>query len=111
MAVARGFTTPFSVRLLKTPDVEIPSGKNGFVLEVRRKKRRLLAVGAVVKCCCSKIRGVCGSGKNAEKYEERHLDPNKRPNYRGRAPVMPFASPQYVPHTHTHTPALNFPTN
>ncbi|KAL8514957.1 hypothetical protein ACS0TY_013877 [Phlomoides rotata] len=91
MAAAR-VTMPLSVRLLKRPDVEIPS-------EVRRKKRRLLAVGAVVKCGCSKIRAVCGSGKNDEKYEERHLDPNMRPNYRGRAPLMPFASPQsrFVP--------------
>lgn len=94
MAAARGFTTPVSVRLLKRADVEFLNGKNGLVLEVRRKKRRLLAAGALVKCCCSEIRGVCGSGKNAENCEERRLDPNMRPNYRGRAPVMPFASPQ-----------------
>lgn len=108
MAAVRGFTTPFSVRLLSRTEAEIPSGKNGLVLEVRRKKRRLLAVGAVVKCCCSKIRAVCGSGKNAEKYEERILDPNKRPTYqRGRTPAMPFASPQYVPPPFSSLKKLN----
>ncbi|XP_011101067.1 uncharacterized protein LOC105179169 isoform X1 [Sesamum indicum] len=93
MAAARGFTTPFSVRLLRRADVALLSGKNGVVLEVRRKKRRLLAAGDLVKCCCSEIRGVCGSGKNAQKGEERLFEHNKRPTYRGRVPVMPFASP------------------
>ncbi|KAK6118944.1 hypothetical protein DH2020_047323 [Rehmannia glutinosa] len=92
MAAARGFTTPFSVRLLKRTDVAFPSGKNGMVLEVRRKKRRLLAAGELLKCCCSEIRGVCGPGKSAEKSDDRIFDPNKRPSYRD--PVLPFASPQ-----------------
>ncbi|KAH6821033.1 inactive purple acid phosphatase-like protein [Perilla frutescens var. hirtella] len=96
MAAARGFTTPpsFGVRLLRA-DVEILSWQNGLILDVRRKKRRLLAV----KCCCFEIRGVYGSGKNVEECKDRILDPNKRPNYRRRAPVMPFASPptRYVP--------------
>ncbi|KAK6131422.1 hypothetical protein DH2020_034825 [Rehmannia glutinosa] len=94
MAAARGFTTPFSVRLLKRTDVAFPSGKNGMVLEVRRKKRRLLAAGELLKCCCSEIRGVCGPGKSAEKSDDRIFDPNKRPSYRD--PVMPFASPQLL---------------
>ncbi|KAL0438282.1 UNVERIFIED_CONTAM: hypothetical protein Slati_2311200 [Sesamum latifolium] len=93
MAATRGFTTPFSVRLLRRADVALLSGKNGVVLDVRRKKRRLLAAGDLVKCCCSEIRGVCGSGKNAQKGEERLFEHSKRPTYRGRVPVMPFASP------------------
>ncbi|KAK4390919.1 hypothetical protein Sango_2155200 [Sesamum angolense] len=93
MAAARGFTTPFSVRMLRRADVALLSGRNGVVLDVRRKKRRLLAAGDLVKCCCSEIRGVCGSGKNAQKGEERLFEHNKRPTYRGRVPVMPFASP------------------
>lgn len=89
MAAARGFTTPLGgVRLSSRADVEILSWQNGMILDVRRKKRRVLAV----KCCCSEIRAVCGSGKNAEECKERILDPNKRP--RGRSPVMPFASRQ-----------------
>ncbi|KAG8378069.1 hypothetical protein BUALT_Bualt08G0099700 [Buddleja alternifolia] len=83
MAAARGFTTPFSVRLLKRGDA---TSKNGVVLELRSKKRRLLAARELVKCCCS--------GKSAEKSDERLFDHKNRPNYRSRPPVMPFASPQ-----------------
>ncbi|GFP86944.1 hypothetical protein PHJA_000838200 [Phtheirospermum japonicum] len=90
MAAVRGFTTPFSVKLLRRADLS--GGKNGLVLEVRRKKRRLSAAGELVKCCCSEIRGVCGSGRSDEKCDERMFDPNKRTGY--RVPVRPFASPQ-----------------
>lgn len=88
MVAARGFATPFSVRLPRRADVGFLTGKNGAVLEVRRKKR-LLAQGELVTCCCSEIRGVSRSAKSTEKFDER-----KRPNYRGRVPVMPLASPQ-----------------
>ncbi|KAL7155621.1 hypothetical protein ABFS83_03G088500 [Erythranthe nasuta] len=92
MAAARGFTTPFSVKLLRNSDL---ASKNGMVLEIPRKKRRLLAAaaGGLVKCCCSEIRGVRRSSKNAEDCDERLFDPNNRPNYRRRVPIMPFASP------------------
>ncbi|KAL6492974.1 Protein EARLY STARVATION 1, chloroplastic [Orobanche gracilis] len=91
MASVPGFTTPFSVKLLRRADATFVNGKNGVLLEVRRKKRRLLEAGELVKCCCSEIRGVCGSSKSSEKCDERMLDPNKRPSY--RVPVIPFASP------------------
>ncbi|XP_051139672.1 uncharacterized protein LOC127257338 isoform X2 [Andrographis paniculata] len=84
MVAVRGFTTPFSLRLLRRADVGFLAGKNGVVvLEVRRKKRLLFAQDELVNCCCSEIR------KNAEKFDEC-----KRPNYRVRTPVMPMASPQ-----------------
>ncbi|KAL2471806.1 hypothetical protein Adt_39942 [Abeliophyllum distichum] len=35
-----------------------------------------------------------GSGKSVEKCEELRFDMKKSPNYRVRAPAMPFASPQ-----------------
>ncbi|XP_073290013.1 protein EARLY STARVATION 1, chloroplastic-like isoform X1 [Primulina huaijiensis] len=91
MAAARGFATPINVRLLRRADVAFINGKNGVVLEVRGKKRRTL-VKEFVKCCCSEIRRVSGSGKSVEKFEDRRFDPNKSSNYRGRAPAMPFAS-------------------
>ncbi|KAL6506617.1 Protein EARLY STARVATION 1, chloroplastic [Orobanche hederae] len=91
MASVRGFTTPFSVKLLRRADAAFVNGKNGVVLEVRGKKRRLLAADELVKCCCSEIRGVCVSGKSSEKCDERLFDPNKRPSY--RVHVIPFASP------------------
>ncbi|KAL2489485.1 hypothetical protein Fot_42777 [Forsythia ovata] len=96
-AASRGFTTPFNLRL-RGADVAALNDKNG-VLEVRRKKRRLLTSDwGVVKCCCSDsvvpIRMATGSGKSVEKCEEWRFDMKKSPNYRVRAPAMPFASPQ-----------------
>ncbi|GFQ00152.1 hypothetical protein PHJA_002159200 [Phtheirospermum japonicum] len=86
MAAVRGFTMSFSVKLLRR--VDLSGGKNGLVLEVRRKKQRLSTDGELVKCCCSEIRGVCGSGRSDEKCDELMFDPNKRPDY--WVPIRPF---------------------
>ncbi|KAL3840131.1 hypothetical protein ACJIZ3_024722 [Penstemon smallii] len=94
MAATKGFATPFSVvRLLKKDDM---ARKIEVVLEVPRKKRRLMTAGeqVIVKRCCSEVTGFSGSGKSTDKYEYWRYDPNNRANYRGRAPATPFAPPR-----------------
>ncbi|CAI9771449.1 unnamed protein product [Fraxinus pennsylvanica] len=96
-AASRGFMTPFNFRLRRS-DVAALNDKNG-VLEVRRKKRRLLMSDwGVVKCCCSDsvvpIRMATGSGKNVEKSEDWRVDMKQSQNSRVRAPAMRFASHQ-----------------
>ncbi|KAL3638959.1 Protein EARLY STARVATION 1, chloroplastic [Castilleja foliolosa] len=91
MASVRGFTTPFSVKLRRADAALLSGGNIGLVLDVRRKKRRLsAAAGKLVQCCCSEIRGACGSVRRDDKCDERMFDPNKRNGH--RVPVRPFAS-------------------
>ncbi|GER39998.1 sodium-coupled neutral amino acid transporter 4 [Striga asiatica] len=89
MAAVRGFTAPFTVKLLRRSDAALVAGKSGLV-ELRRKRRRLPS--GLVKCCCSEIRDVCWSAKGDDNCDERKFDMKKRPAH--RVPVMAFASPQ-----------------